>query len=109
VSPWETSDRRSRLPDNWPALCRLVKRRAKETSKLGIEQCQARLPSGKRCPRKGTDVDHKVAGDDHSLNNLQLLCPTHHERKTVKEAAEGRAAFRRSKYRPSEDHPGTIR
>jgi len=106
---WETSDRLQRLPDNWGALKRLVKARAKRTSKLGIEQCEKRLPSGARCPRKGTDVDHRIPGDDHSLNNLQLLCPTHHERKTVAEAAEGRRAFKRSKYRPSEDHPGTIR
>ena len=106
---WETSDRRQRLPDNWGALVRAVKHRAKATSKLGIAQCEARLPSRKRCPRLGRDVDHRIAGDDHSLNNLQLLCPTHHERKTVREAADGRAAFKQSKYRPSEDHPGTIR
>lgn len=103
---WDSSDRRQRLPDNWGALVRAVKHRAKATSKLGIEQCQARLPSGRRCPRVGTDVDHIVPGDDHNLKNLRLLCTTHHERKTVKEAAEGRASFRRSKYRPSEEHPG---
>jgi 5-methylcytosine-specific restriction protein A len=106
---WETSDRLQRLPDNWGALKRVIKARARRTSKLGIAQCEQRLPSGKRCPRLGTDCDHKIAGDDHSESNLQWLCPTHHERKTVKEAAEGRRAFKRSKYRPSEDHPGTIR
>lgn len=106
---WETSDRRSRLPSNWPALIAKTRRRARRTSKLGIDQCEARLPSGKRCPRVGTDCDHKIAGDDHSESNLQWLCPAHHERKTTREAAAGRAAFKRSKYRPSEDHPGTIR
>lgn len=106
---WETSDRRSRLPDNWHRLVAAVKKRARATSKLGIEQCEGRLPSGKRCPRRGRDVDHIIPNDDHSLKNLRLLCPTHHERKTVREAAEGRQAFKQSKYRPSEDHPGTIR
>lgn len=106
---WETSDRRSRLPADWLRIVHRVKRRALRTSKLGIEQCEKRLPSGARCPRKGTDVDHRIPNDDHSETNLQLLCPTHHERKTVQEAAQGRAAFKRSKYRPSEDHPGTLR
>lgn len=106
---WETSNRRERLPSNWPALVSAVKKRAKATSKLGIEQCQARLPSGARCPRKGTDVDHIVPGDDHAMNNLRLLCETHHDRKTLKEAYDGRMAYKRSKYRPSEEHPGTIR
>lgn len=106
---WETSDRRSRLPENWHAIVAAVKRRARRTSKLGIEQCEKRLPSGKRCPRRGTDVDHVIPNDDHSERNLQLLCRTHHERKTVQEAAQGRAAFKRSKYRPREEHPGTLR
>jgi 5-methylcytosine-specific restriction protein A len=107
---WETSDRRSRLPDNWPALVRTTAARARRTSKIGIAQCEARLPrSGKRCPRPGTDCDHKVAGDDHSLANLQWLCGHHHDQKTAQEARQGRAAQRKSKYRPSEDHPGTVR
>lgn len=106
---WETSDRRERLPADWPAIVGRIKRRARRTSKLGINQCERRLPSGKRCPRLGTDVDHVIPGDNHAETNLQLLCPTHHERKTVKEAAEGRRAFKRSKYRPSEEHPGGLR
>jgi 5-methylcytosine-specific restriction endonuclease McrA len=106
---WETSDRRQRLPSNWGALVRSVKRRARSTSKLGIDQCEKRLPSGARCPRPGRDVDHIIPNDDHSESNLRLLCPTHHERKTVQEAAQGRLAYKRSKYRPSEQHPGTLR
>jgi 5-methylcytosine-specific restriction protein A len=99
---WDESDRRERLPDNWPELVVAVKRRAGG-------QCQWKLPkTGKRCPRRGTDVDHRVPGDDHSMSNLQLLCPHHHG---MKSSAEGRAAKRakkQSRYRPSEEHPGTL-
>jgi 5-methylcytosine-specific restriction protein A len=107
--PWDSSDRRSRLPDNWGELKRIVKARAKRTSKLGIEQCEWRLPSRKRCPRLGTDVDHITPGDDHSLTNLRLLCPTHHGKKSSREGLEARNAWKRSKYRPREEHPGTLR
>ena len=94
---WEGSDRRSRLPDNWPALVAEVKKR-------DAGRCTWRLPSGKRCPRIGTDVDHRKAGDDHRLENLQLLCPHHHGRKT---AMEGVRARRRPKApKRIERHPG---
>lgn len=106
---WDSSDRRQRLPENWGSLVRAVKTKAKATSRLGIEQCQARLPSGARCPRVGTDVDHVIPNDDHSLKNLRLLCPTHHGKKSSKEGAEARRAFKQSKYRPREEHPGTLR
>lgn len=106
---WDTSDRRSRLPENWPALVRAAKKRAKATSKLGIEQCEARLPSGRRCPRVGSDVDHIIPGDDHRLRNLRLLCGTHHDRKSSREGREARERIKQSRFRPSEDHPGTIR
>lgn len=109
MSPWEGSDRRGRLPANWPALIAAVKKRARATSRLGIEQCEARLPSGKRCPRQGTDVDHIIPGDDHSLKNLRLLCGYHHGKKSSREGFEARQAYKRSKYRPREEHPGTLR
>ena len=101
MSPWQTSDRRDRLPPNWSRLVQLVKERAGG-------RCQARLPSRKRCPRDGAQCDHIVAGDNHDLSNLQWLCEYHHERKTVAEAAEARRAERQSRYRPREDHPGAI-
>jgi 5-methylcytosine-specific restriction endonuclease McrA len=99
---WDGSDRRSRLPENWPALVAQVKAKA-------LGRCQARLPSGVRCPRKGTDVDHIIPGDDHSLKNLRLLCPYHHDKKSSKEGREAQNAIKRSKYRPREDHPGQLR
>lgn len=97
---WENSDRRLRLPPDWPERVAKVKVR-------DGNRCTWRLPSGKRCPRRGTDVDHREPGDDHSLSNLQLLCPHHHGKKT---AREGWAAKQKKKApkRPPERHPGQI-
>lgn len=106
---WDSSDRRSRLPADWYKLVAQVKARAKRTSKLGIEQCEKRLPSHKRCPRLGTDVDHIIPNDDHSLTNLRLLCTAHHGQKSAREGSQAREAFKRSKYRPREGHPGDVR
>lgn len=99
---WESSDRRSRLPANWDELVRLVWARDKG-------RCTWRLPSGKRCPRRGADVDHRKNDDDHRLENLQLLCRTHHDKKTSREAWSGRKRRRDATIRPPEAHPGIIR
>lgn len=96
---WETSDRRLRLPPDWP-------QRVAEVWKRDRGQCTWRLPSGARCPRKGADVDHRVPGDNHDLRNLQLLCRHHHDKKTQREAFAGR---RKTKKRPEERHPGMLR
>lgn len=99
---WDSSDRRARLPANWNDLVRQVKERDQN-------RCTWKLPAtGARCPRRGTDVDHRVPGDDHSLRNLQLLCHHHHERKTVREAWAGRQRRRGSTKRAPEAHPGAI-
>lgn len=106
---WESSDRRQRLPENWGALIRAVKKRARETSPAGFEQCEWRLPSRKRCPRTGSEVDHVIPNDDHSLRNLRLLCTHHHGKKSSREGFQAREAFKQSKYRTREEHPGTVR
>jgi 5-methylcytosine-specific restriction protein A len=98
---WQESDRRSRLPANWPALVAKVKKRAKG-------QCEWRLPSRKRCPREGSECDHRVAGDDHRLSNLQWLCDFHHGKKSSLEGRQAKAALRNSRYRDREEHPGTV-
>jgi len=97
--PWDSSDRRARLPDNWSALVREVKRR-------DGNRCRWILRSGKRCPRRGTDVDHRWDPDSHDLGNLWLLCPHHHKQKTAREAALGKARRRGGRNRPPEAHPG---
>lgn len=93
------------LPPDWFHRVAAVKARAKKSSPTGIEQCEYRLPSGKRCPRVGKDVDHKYDRDKHDVWALQLLCPAHHKPKTQQEAMEGR---QRPKKRidPRDEHPG---
>lgn len=100
---WETSDRKDRLPDGWETVIRpAVLRRCGG-------RCEARLPSGARCPRPATDVDHKIAGDDHRLENLQGLCGHHHARKSSREGLAARRAVAGKKKRRQEGHPGDRR
>lgn len=96
------------LPPNWGSLVKAVKYRAKATSPLKIEQCEARLPrSGKRCPDPGVDVDHKGDKDDHSLANLRLLCEFHHDQKTSDQGHAAWAAKKAPKKSLRRDeHPG---
>jgi hypothetical protein len=98
---WDSSNRREELPDNWDELRREVIRRAGG-------RCEWRLPRSKRrCPRKGTDVDHFGSKHDHS--KLRLLCADHHADHTARQAREARAQQRQRRYRPSEEHPGGLR
>ncbi|WP_415940427.1 HNH endonuclease [Streptomyces sp. 039-1] len=85
---WSSSDRRSELPPNWPAIRARVKRRDR-----GV--CQGVLSEGALCGAPGTDVDHIRPGGDHSLGNLQLLCRWCHKRKTQRESHEARAVKRK--------------
>lgn len=99
---WEGSDRRDRLPADWPKL------RSKALERDG-KRCRWILPSRKRCPRPATDVDHVRPGDDHSLSNLMSLCHDHHERKTSFDNRRAKGKIKASKRRPPEDHPGRVR
>lgn len=95
------------LPPNWGQLVKAVKRRARESSPTGIEQCEARLPrSGRRCPDVGTEVDHIGHKDDHRLTKLRLKCAHHHAPKTAKQGHEAWAAKKAKAKRPEEKHPG---
>lgn len=98
---WEGSDRRDRLPPDWAIRVAAVKERDQG-------RCTWRLPSHKRCPRLGTDVDHRKPGDDHSLDNLQLLCGAHHAKKTAYEGLSARRK-RKAPRRPPEEQPGRLR
>jgi len=95
---WETSDRHDFLPPDWSAI------RKKVLDRDGW-RCRWILPSGARCPRKATDVDHMGARDDHRLERLRSLCHDHHEKVTLKQAFAGRARKKPPK-RPEERHPG---
>lgn len=96
-TPWAGSNRRQRLPKNWPHLREQTKTRANG-------QCETALPDGRRCPDQGTDCDHIVAGDNHELSNLQWLCKWHHKQKSAREGQK--AARRVSERHPKEKHPG---
>jgi 5-methylcytosine-specific restriction protein A len=98
---WESSDRRSELPADWATRVAAVKDRDRG-------QCTWKLKSGARCPRRGTDVDHRKPGSDHSLWNLQLLCAHHHAWKTAREGAAGRRR-KRAPLRAPEAMPGRLR
>lgn len=96
--PWSTSDRRFRLPRNWPQLKKQVKTRANG-------KCEA-SPHDRRCDGIGTDCDHIVQGDDHSLDNLQWLSGPCHRAKTARESADRNRERAELRHRPTERHPG---
>ena len=74
---WNSSNRGSRLPDDWP------ERRAKVRGRAhGLCQAKQHVPE---CDGIGTDCDHIIAGDDHSLDNLQWLSHPCHKAKTERE------------------------
>jgi len=96
--PWDTSDRKARLPADWPTRRLRVLRRDRY-------QCQMILyEGGPKCLAPANQVDHKIPGDDHSYENLQALCRPHHAKKS---SAEGHAAKLPNKRTPGK-HPGLI-
>lgn len=97
---WNTSDRRLRLPDDWAARRAAVKARAHG-------RCEAKRHA-KGCNGIGTDCDHIVPGDDHSLDNLQWLSYACHKAKTARESAERNREYKKLRRHPSERHPGLI-
>lgn len=104
MSNWRGSDRRERLPANWPTI-------RKRILKRDNYRCRWRLTTGGRCNDTATDVDHIERGDDHRDENLQSLCEYHHRIKSGQEGAEARAAIWRKnnqKFRRVERHPGLL-
>ena len=94
---WQNSNRRNELPREWHKLRAKVKKRDGDTCVL--------------CGRAGTDVDHIVPGDDHSLMNLRLLCSDCHLKKSAEEGGAAYRAKRRAienKLRRTEQHPGIL-
>ncbi|MGZ2360741.1 HNH endonuclease [Streptomyces sp. 372A] len=101
---WSSSDRRSRLPKDWPQIrVRILRRDG--------HRCTARNDYGARCAEPATDVDHILPGDDHRESNLQSLCGWHHRVKSSQEGAAAQAAIRRRhnrRFRRTEEHPGLL-
>ena len=98
--PWDTSNRRERLPADWQ------RRRTRILRRDGY-RCQAHDSVGNLCGEYANQVDHIQRGDNHSEENLQSLCRWHHARKS---SAEGRAAQRARlrRNRDPEPHPGML-
>src|SRR5690606_32967235 len=97
---WESdSRRRAELPPNWEAIRREILDR-------DGRQCRWILPSGKRCPRRATDVDHFGDRNDHSPRNLRALCTHHHAKVTAMQGV--RARRKKPRRRPEERHPGRL-
>lgn len=92
---WKTN-RAARLPGDWRTRRLAVKARAGG-------QCQW-FTGPSRCQEPGSECDHVVNNDDHSLGNLQWLCAPHHHQKTLREAADARNKY--SRKRGKEQHPG---
>lgn len=98
VMSWTTSDRRKRLPNNWPHLITQTRNRAKG-------QCQATRHHPK-CDGQGSECDHITPGDNHTLSNLQWLNHHCHKMKTQAEVAANNTRRATMRKRPEEKHPG---
>ena len=97
---WATSTRAARLPTDWAARKTRVYRR-------DHGRCQSTHHNPK-CDGRGAEVDHIIRGDNHALDNLQLLNHWCHVDKTNAENAADRTARAAMRRRPVEKHPGLI-
>lgn len=95
MSGWQGSTRRGRLPANWSTPGGI---RDQAFARYG-RRCALNYPG--ICTKFATQVDHKIAGDDHRIENLQPVCRPCHARKS---AREGAAAVPRMA-RPKPVHP----
>lgn len=97
---WRGSDRKSRLPADWP------QRRRRILERDGY-RCQELTAYGP-CTQIATDVDHVAPGDDDRDENLQSLCADHHAKKSAREGAEAKRRKYTQRRRPPEPHPGSF-
>lgn len=96
---WAGSSRRDRLPADWPKIRNKVLKRDGRVCHI--------------CHAPGADgVDHIVAGDDHSLENLAAIhhnvAPYCHRAKSSAEGGRAAQAKRIPRSRPQEKHPGLL-
>ena len=94
---WSTSDRRARLPRDWPKRVAATKQRAGGRCE-GISLTGEDRWHDARCDGIGRECDHEKRGDDHSLSNLRWLSRPCHTRKTQLEKP--------TRKRPTPTHPG---
>ena len=93
---WSSSDRLSRLPDDWRQRRESVLRRDRYT-------CQS--PG---CHSRANQVDHMDPSGSDEEWNLQSLCATHHNQKSAAEGHAAKARLRKLLTRPPEESPGAI-
>jgi 5-methylcytosine-specific restriction endonuclease McrA len=94
---WETSRRRYRLPDNWNSIRLRV---------LAEDNWVCQIQFEGRCVGTASEVDHIVAGDDHSRSNLTSVCWKCHAKKSSMEGVAARRKKQRLGKRPQDRHPG---
>jgi 5-methylcytosine-specific restriction protein A len=107
---WKDSDRRARLPTDWPARRTAVHKRSGWKCEVLVIKHAGGLPQ--RCGRYADGgVDHIINDDDDSLSNLRDTCSTHHRSKSSQEGNAAKAARRAliKRPKPPERHPGEIR
>ncbi len=95
--------RRLRLPRDWPKRVSAVRKRAHNLCE-GITIDGVPHQHVADCGGAGRECDHRMAGDDHSLSNLQWLSVECHLAKTLAENAARRALLKL----PVEHHPGVV-
>ena len=61
---WQSSDRSSRLPDDWQLRRAFVAQRAGG-------QCEGIMGDGTRCVEPGRECDHIERGDDHDITSAR--------------------------------------
>lgn len=106
---WAGSNRRARLPKNWPTIRKHVLERDDFS-------CQFITDSGIKCLNRANQVDHIVPNDDDSYTNLRALCEWHHNKVSgrqgaaafMKQRRETRQRFNapRHEAHPGLTHPG---
>lgn len=96
--PWSSSDRKYRLPEDWPYRRSFVLRRDGYRCQLGLAGCL----------EAANEVDHIVRGDDHSAENLQAVCIICHAKKSSAEGNAMQQRLRAQRFRPSVRHPGRL-
>ncbi|SFN18832.1 hypothetical protein SAMN05421671_0018 [Pimelobacter simplex] len=97
---WSSSDRRTRLPNDWPKRVQATKERAGGRCE-GISLRGEPRWHVDTCDGRGADCDHDKRGDDHGLANLRWLSGPCHTKKTQLEKP--------SRIRPRRTHPGEVR
>lgn len=77
---WSGSTRGQRLPRDWNTRRLIVMKRDNSTCYL--------------CGSSATEVDHKVAGDNHDLSNLAAICNKCHRAKSSTEGHQAKQGTR---------------